>query len=93
LVWNGVYFRPLCKIVHSDQKVSVSLVGTWKKVLLRRWRFFRMEPQRCTGAFGPGSLSVVSGWLHRCHTACTISLYLFSLAGSRIFAELYLGFY
>jgi hypothetical protein len=30
LVGNGVGFRPLSKIIHSDQEVSVPLVASWK---------------------------------------------------------------
>jgi hypothetical protein len=30
LIGNGVGFRPLDKIVHSDQEVSVSLVARWE---------------------------------------------------------------
>jgi hypothetical protein len=31
LVWNGLYFRPLCIIVHSDQKVSIFFVASWTR--------------------------------------------------------------
>jgi hypothetical protein len=31
LVGNGMEFRPLDKIVHSDQQVSVSLVAPWER--------------------------------------------------------------
>jgi hypothetical protein len=31
LVWNDVYFWPLCKIAHSDEKLSVSVVATLKR--------------------------------------------------------------
>jgi hypothetical protein len=30
LIGNGVHFRPLYKIIHSDQEVSVSLVTSWE---------------------------------------------------------------
>jgi hypothetical protein len=30
LIGNGVYFRPLRKIIHSDQEISVSLVASWE---------------------------------------------------------------
>jgi hypothetical protein len=31
LAWNGIGFWPLCKIIHSDEEVTVSLVDSWER--------------------------------------------------------------
>jgi hypothetical protein len=30
LIENGIGFQPFCKIIHSDQEVSVSVVASWE---------------------------------------------------------------
>jgi hypothetical protein len=92
LIRNGVHFRPLGKIIHSNQEISVSLVASWERPCYVNGYSFKRSPDIILVHFGPHSWSAGWDWLHSCHTVGAISQYLLSLGASRISVEPYSRF-
>jgi hypothetical protein len=71
LVGNGVGFRPRGKIVHRDQKVSVSLVALWEGPCYIDGYHFEWDPDVVMMHL------VLIPWPHRYHIAGTTSQHRF----------------
>jgi hypothetical protein len=89
LIRNGVGFRPLDNIVHSDQEVSASLVASWEGLCYVTGYPFERDPD--VVLIGPDSWFGGRDWLHRCRAAGTTSQHRFLRGGSSTFAGPYSG--
>jgi hypothetical protein len=61
LIGNGVGFRPLGKVVHSDQEVSVSLAALWEGLCCINGYSFERGPMNLAPIPGSGAATGCTG--------------------------------